>query len=70
MVNSSDVGAGTAGAQGCGLVTVTDTLEDVTSDWTDRETDGEEEKFLVSPELKISPGTVRQEVSTAILDKR
>uniref|UniRef100_A0A8K9WLC4 FERM domain-containing protein n=1 Tax=Oncorhynchus mykiss TaxID=8022 RepID=A0A8K9WLC4_ONCMY len=42
----------------------------VTSDWTDRETDGEEEKFLVSPELKISPGTVRQEVSTAILDKR
>uniref|UniRef100_A0A673ZHT9 FERM domain-containing protein n=1 Tax=Salmo trutta TaxID=8032 RepID=A0A673ZHT9_SALTR len=32
--------------------------------------DGEEEKFLVSPELKISPGTVRQEVSTAILDKR
>ncbi|XP_070973737.1 protein 4.1-like isoform X5 [Oncorhynchus clarkii lewisi] len=70
MVNSSDVGAGTAGAQGCGLMTVTDTLEDVTSDWTDRETDGEEEKFLVSPELKISPGTVRQEVSTAILDKR
>nr|XP_023999160.1 histone-lysine N-methyltransferase SETD1B-like [Salvelinus alpinus] len=56
-------------------MTVTDTLEDVTSDWTDRETDGvkedgEEEKFLVSPELKISPGTVRQEVSTAILDKR
>ncbi|XP_064862046.1 band 4.1-like protein 3b isoform X5 [Oncorhynchus nerka] len=70
MVNSSDVGAGTAGAQGCGLMTVTDTLEDVTSDWTDRETDGEEDKFLVSPELKISPGTVRQEVSTAILDKR
>ncbi|XP_071232958.1 band 4.1-like protein 3 isoform X14 [Salvelinus alpinus] len=75
VVNSSDVGAGTAGAQGCGLMTVTDTLEDVTSDWTDRETDGvkedgEEEKFLVSPELKISPGTVRQEVSTAILDKR
>uniref|UniRef100_A0A4W5M9D8 Band 4.1 C-terminal domain-containing protein n=1 Tax=Hucho hucho TaxID=62062 RepID=A0A4W5M9D8_9TELE len=75
MVNSSDVGAGTAGAQGCGLMTVTDTLEDVTSDWTDGETDGvkedgEEEKFLVSPELKISPGTVRQEVSTAILDKR
>ncbi|XP_045570399.1 protein 4.1 isoform X14 [Salmo salar] len=73
MVNSSD--AGTAGAQGCGLMTVTDTLEAVTSDWTDRETDGlkedgEEEKFLVSPELKISPGTVRQEVSTAILDKR
>ncbi|XP_031663120.1 protein 4.1 isoform X10 [Oncorhynchus kisutch] len=70
MVNSSDVGAGTAGGQGCGLMTVTDTLEDVTSDWTDRETDGEEEKFLVSPELKISPGTVREEVSTAILDKR
>ncbi|XP_042164000.1 band 4.1-like protein 3b isoform X21 [Oncorhynchus tshawytscha] len=68
MVNSSDVGAGTAGGQGCGLMT--DTLEDVTSDWTDRETDGEEDKFLVSPELKISPGTVRQEVSTAILDKR
>ncbi|XP_041751450.2 band 4.1-like protein 3b isoform X7 [Coregonus clupeaformis] len=74
MVNSSDVGAGTAGAQGCGLMTLTDTLEDVTSDWTDRETDGEkdgeEERFPLSPELKISPGTVRQEVSTAILDKR
>uniref|UniRef100_A0A8C7LA55 FERM domain-containing protein n=1 Tax=Oncorhynchus kisutch TaxID=8019 RepID=A0A8C7LA55_ONCKI len=61
---------GSTRIHGCGLMTVTDTLEDVTSDWTDRETDGEEEKFLVSPELKISPGTVREEVSTAILDKR
>ncbi|XP_055721663.1 band 4.1-like protein 3 isoform X1 [Salvelinus fontinalis] len=76
MVDPSDVmvGAGTPGAQGC-LMTLRDSLEDITSDWMDRETDeekedGERKKSPVSPELNISPGTVRQEVSTAILDKR
>ncbi|XP_045061857.1 band 4.1-like protein 3 isoform X2 [Coregonus clupeaformis] len=74
MVDPSDVmvGAGTAGAQGGCLMTLRDTLEDVTSDWMDRETDEEKEdgEGKKSPELNISPGTVRQEVSTAILDKR
>ncbi|CAB1326888.1 unnamed protein product, partial [Coregonus sp. 'balchen'] len=56
---------------GC-LMTLRDTLEDVTSDWMDREKDEEKEdgEGKKSPELNISPGTVRQEVSTAILDKR
>uniref|UniRef100_A0A8K9XKW0 FERM domain-containing protein n=1 Tax=Oncorhynchus mykiss TaxID=8022 RepID=A0A8K9XKW0_ONCMY len=75
MVDPSDfmVGAETAGAQGSCLMTLEDTLEDITR--MDRETDeekedGEGKKSPLSPELNISPGTVRQEVSTAILDKR
>ncbi|CDQ99819.1 unnamed protein product [Oncorhynchus mykiss] len=75
MVDPSDfmVGAETAGAQGSCLMTLEDTLEDITR--MDRETDeekedGEGKNSPLSPELNISPGTVRQEVSTAILDKR
>ncbi|KAL0966940.1 hypothetical protein UPYG_G00302520 [Umbra pygmaea] len=64
MVDPSDVtlGAGIAGAEGSGLMT--DNLEDIPGCLPH----GEESS--VSPELKISPGTVRQEVTSAISDKR
>ncbi|XP_034147317.1 band 4.1-like protein 3b isoform X10 [Esox lucius] len=68
-VDTCDVtlGAGIAGAQGSGRMTMTDTSENI-NDWTVGQKDGE--KPSVSPELKVSPGTVRQEVSSAIFDKR